>query len=151
MDNEIKEILDKKASINDVNDALNTKADAIVVNHELKKKLGSEELEEVKILIERLARDLDNRVFKSEYESNSSIIKCTIDEFDKQLLLKSNIKDVCTLLDMKANIDDVNKALSEVHKELDIKPNNEELKIWQSDQALINETLCGENCVARWI
>jgi len=151
LDSDFKEILDKKASINEVNDALNTKADAIVVNHELKKKLSLEELEEVKILIERLARDLDNRIFKSEFESNNTIIKLSLEDMNKELVLKSNIKDVCTLLDMKSNIDDVNKALSEIHKELDAKHSNEELKQWQQDQSLINETLCGESCVARWI
>lgn len=35
------------------------------------------------------------------------------------MLLKANIKDVCTLLDTKCKIDDVNKALTEIHKELD--------------------------------
>lgn len=32
---------------------------------------------------------------------------------------KSNIKDVCTLLDMKSNIEDVNKALAEVSEALE--------------------------------
>ena len=32
---------------------------------------------------------------------------------------KSNIKDVCALLDMKANTEEVNKALDEIHEEVD--------------------------------
>ena len=38
-------------------------------------------------------------------------------------MLKANIKDVCTLLDTKPNIENVNKALTQIHKELDIKSN----------------------------
>jgi hypothetical protein len=34
---------------------------------------------------------------------------------------KSNIKDVCALLDVKSDIEDVNKALSEMHTEVDTK------------------------------
>ena len=37
----------------------------------------------------------------------------------KEVALRATIKDVCTLLDMKANIADVNAALMEVNKELD--------------------------------
>ncbi len=37
----------------------------------------------------------------------------------KQLQRKSNIKDVCALLDMKANTEEVNKALDEIHEEVD--------------------------------
>jgi hypothetical protein len=33
--------------------------------------------------------------------------------------MKSNIKDVCALLDMKSNTEEVNKALDEIHEEID--------------------------------
>lgn len=32
---------------------------------------------------------------------------------------KSNIKDVCALLDTKSNIEDVNKAFQEMHEEVE--------------------------------
>lgn len=32
---------------------------------------------------------------------------------------KSNIKDVCALLDMKSNIEDVNKAFQEMHEDVE--------------------------------
>ena len=44
----------------------------------------------------------------------------------------------------------MNKALVEIHKELDIKSNQEELGNIVNDQALINESLCTENIVGRW-
>jgi len=34
---------------------------------------------------------------------------------------KSNIKDVCTLLDLKSNIDDVNKAFTESNYQVELK------------------------------
>jgi len=53
---------------------------------------------------------------------------------------------IVTLLD----IDEVNKALIDIHKELDIKANQEELAQIVNDQALINESLCTENILGRW-
>ena len=38
----------------------------------------------------------------------------------------------------------------EIHKELDIKSNHEELTNIVNDQALINESLCTENILGRW-
>lgn len=43
--------------------------------------------------------------------------------------MKPNIKDVCILFDQKANIDDVNKALEEIHSELDQKANETVLSL----------------------
>jgi len=48
------------------------------------------------------------------------------------------------------DIDDVNRALVDIHKELDTKPNNEELIAFNKEQSQINETLCTENIAARW-
>jgi len=48
------------------------------------------------------------------------------------------------------DIDDVNKALLEIHKELDAKAIREDLANIVNDQALINESLCTENIVGRW-
>lgn len=47
----------------------------------------------------------------------------------QDIILKANIKDVCTLLDTKARIEDVNKSLTEIHKELDNKPSNDDLEV----------------------
>jgi len=65
-------------------------------------------------------------------------------------MLKANIKDVCTLLDTKPNIENVNKALTQIHKELDNKSNDQDLKNIVNNQAMINESLCSENIVGRW-
>lgn len=50
----------------------------------------------------------------------------------------------------KIDIEDVNKALIGIHKELDVKSNQAELNNIVSDQAIINESLCTENIVGRW-
>ncbi len=48
------------------------------------------------------------------------------------------------------DIDDINKALTEIHKEMDIKVSQNDLGNVINDQAIINESLCSENIVGRW-
>lgn len=65
---------------------------------------------------------------------------------------KSNIKDVCALLDMKSNTEEVNKAFDEIHEEMDKNVvTKNELSEALVEQNSINEALCAENCSARWL
>ena len=67
------------------------------------------------------------------------------------MLMKANIKEICDYLGTKASVEDVNSALVEIHKELDTKANGQEINDHVTEQVLINEALCSENTVGRWI
>jgi 6-pyruvoyl-tetrahydropterin synthase len=54
-------------------------------------------------------------------------------------------------ISMNVDIDEVNKALKEIHEQLDSRVSDEELKTVIQDQATINETLCSENIIGRWL
>jgi hypothetical protein len=56
--------------------------------------------------------------------------------------LRATIKDVCTLLDQKANIEDVNSTLSLVQREVEKRAAEDDLKKALNEQALVNEALC---------
>lgn len=77
-------------------------------------------------------------------------------ELWQEIGMKANIKDVCALVDTKANIQDVNQSLEALDKK------------WQGDstyrgsvsevsnfatnnQKFINDSLCALNCVAKWV
>ena len=66
---------------------------------------------------------------------------CTIRYEIKYLINITNIID----------IDDVNKALNEVHEEVENKVANKEFRDALNEQNSINEAICAENCVARWL
>jgi hypothetical protein len=51
-----------------------------------------------------------------------------MDELHKELLLRATIKDVCTLLDQKANVEDINSTLALVQKEVEKRAGEDELK-----------------------
>ena len=69
----------------------------------------------------------------------------------EEVAVKSDMKDVCALVDVKVGIDDVNHALAEVSRELELKASAEDLQAHLKSQALINRGLVGESSLGRWI
>lgn len=69
----------------------------------------------------------------------------------EELARKSDMKDVCALVDVKVGVDDVNQALAEVSRELEGKCSVRELEAAVREQAVINSSLCAECSVGRWI
>lgn len=44
--------------------------------------------------------------------------KDQLETIGKELLMKANIKDICTLLDTKANAEDLNRGIAELNSAL---------------------------------
>ena len=75
----------------------------------------------------------------------------SISEVNKLMLEKSNIEEIHRITDSKVSNQEMHKLFDDVYKILDSKTTIEEFRAQNSDQALINDTLCAENCVGRWI
>ena len=69
----------------------------------------------------------------------------------EDLSQKSDMKDVCALVDVKVGVDDVNQALAEVSRELELKCSVSALEAAIREQGVINSSLCAECSVGRWI
>ncbi len=46
-------------------------------------------------------------------------LKLKFEKLNDEVAIKSNIKDVCALVDLKANIEDVDKSIEGILKELE--------------------------------
>jgi len=98
------------------------KADAVLVKEVLDKKANTEDLLALKIKINDLInKKLDS--FNEKFESSNNKIKQIIDNVSQEIIQKSNIKDVCKLLDLKANTSFVEKILNQTTQELTYKLN----------------------------
>ena len=102
-ENEIFGLMNKKANVSDVNSALSTKADSNLVQSLINQKLNISEYDEIRKLVERIGKDVDEKPNLRDYEKQMTILQSTIGDMSKDLLLKANIKDVCTLLDTKSS------------------------------------------------
>lgn len=72
---------------------------------------------------------MESKIDERDWWSSSEQIAKKLSGIQEDLSMKPNIKDVCILFDQKANIDDVNKALEEIHSELDQKANETVLSL----------------------
>lgn len=54
-----------------------------------------------------------------DFEAHIGMTKHAVEDLTKELLLRATIKDVCQLLDLKANVEDVNSTLTLVQKEVE--------------------------------
>jgi hypothetical protein len=122
---EILKVLDKKANVYDVTTMLNSKADAVSTNLAIQSKVPISEFEHLKINFEKLNREYTNKLDFDKFDAYFNDIKTNIEETQKELNIKANTKEILNLLRNKAEIDDVNKALTQIHDELDQKTNLE--------------------------
>lgn len=125
-----------------------SKAD--LYEHLQKSKVSYSDFEELKKIVHKLCIDQDERITQKEFAQHIKFTKGVLDVIQKDVLLKASIKDVCQLIDSKSNIEDVNTALTSIHKELDQKPTYDDLSAIVKKQAQVNDSLCEENIVARF-
>lgn len=59
------------------------------------------------------------------------------------------MKDVITIVDKKANSEELNLDLTYI-KTL-VQKNMKEFKVFKDEQDAVNEALCSENCVSRFL
>ena len=150
-DNNIQEQLDKKANLSEMTSLLNTKADLNNISVVLDSKLSHNEFDSLKNTVTKLSNDLIHKVDQTKFESFMQLTSSNVDTIQKDLIMKANIKEVMTYLKNKADIDEVNKALILIHDELDTKSSIEDFNTAMDNQNVINNVLCKENCVGKWM
>ena len=78
-------------------------------------------------------------------------MKGDVTQITKDILLKAEMRDVIKITDSKPNKDDFEESLKSIYAELQDKIEQKVLYQQLDEQALINEALCAENCLGRWI
>lgn len=141
----------KKVNIDEVQSLLASKVDFAALRGSIDAKANNSDVDSIRTLVEKLIKDVEFKSNFKDLEQHVAFTKNSLQEINKELLLKVEIKDMCTLLDTKANVDDINRTLGLVQQEVEKGISSDVLKKALDDQALINEAICSENCVGRWI
>ena len=63
--------------------------------------------------------EIVQKASNQEMDSMNAFVRNQFDGYAKELLLRVQIKDLCTLLDQKANLSDVNNTLRIVQGEVE--------------------------------
>ncbi|KAM3147350.1 hypothetical protein pb186bvf_000601 [Paramecium bursaria] len=120
------------------------------VEQQLKSKVLYQDFDELKNIIQKLCIDQDERAYQKDLQKHIQLTKYTLDLIQKDMIMKANIQDMCTLLDNKANILDVNKVLDTIQGDLSNKVSSDELTNYLKNQTQVYESLCQENIVGRF-
>ena len=147
----INQIMEQKADLLEVDKKLSFFITKEAHNILMRTKVDLHEIESLSDQIKELFELVDQKLGHNEFLNERDKINLVIESIEKDIAGKINILDAKEIFDQKWNIDDVNKALTEVHNELDIKANQEEIETHIKAQTEINQALCAENWVARWI
>ena len=97
------EMISKKANLSEFSNSLSTKADMSALQSVANQKVGIIEFEDLKKLTEKLLKEYEEKVSVKVFEKMVGSTKKSTESLSKDLQLKANIKDVCTLLDAKAS------------------------------------------------
>ena len=136
--------LDEVASQLDVRDAETSRA--------LEGKASSRELTVLSDRIEqRLSADIGQVRYDLSQATSGLATTQQVDGVMAQLVGKSAVETLGAGLEKKANIDDINRSLTEVNRELAQRPTLSELNRVIGEQSLIMESLCSEHLLGRWI
>ena len=135
---DIKFILDKKVDNDTFQKMMNTKSSSV-------------EIENMKLSLSNLNEEIKTKASIEKIDSFIESISSNIQEIKNDLVLKGNIDEIMSYLKNKANIDDVNKALVEIHNELDTKSSQEDFNHAMNNQNSINTYLAKENSIAKYI
>ena len=113
--------LDKKPNTEDITRTLNSKADVSLLNNLIQAKSNTCDLENLKNNFESSTRDIKNKIGIEYFHKYINETKLTLEEMQKDIILKANFNELYQVLKSKAEIDEVNKALKQIHSELDVK------------------------------
>ena len=149
VNNKIKEMyedickeLSNKISITDAKLLLSDKTNNSEKNED-DSNINTKYLDDIKKeLKQKLDINLFNKVV-NQFNVNFENIK-------KDIHLENNDKDINKLLNTKISNDQFNKFIIDINKKLNEKVNNIDFTSALDNQAIINDTLCNENCIGRW-
>ena len=148
-DQELLTLINKKVGINDLTAALSQKVDQNVVNAALRSLVTHSDLQQTNKLNETVANELKNKCDLRDFQEFSTRASGLLEELTHLVHEKATLKEIVQVLDQKSNHEEVARAFSEVQRELVRK--TDEIRQFQEEQSVVNESLCSENIVGRWI
>ena len=170
LDNKVNLLVMKKANddiINEVNNKIRELYNDI--NTEIENKLSKNEIEKLndnlnnnilddkismkdfKDYINNITLELKQKIDISKFNSIISAFNSNFENIHKDMNSKADVKNILDLLKNKIDNDNFNKAIKNLQKEIGTKVNTNDFSNAMDNQAIINDTLCTENNIGRWL
>eukprot|EP01028_Stygiella_incarcerata_P004443 TRINITY_DN1974_c0_g2_i1.p1 TRINITY_DN1974_c0_g2~~TRINITY_DN1974_c0_g2_i1.p1 ORF type:complete len:734 (-),score=237.83 TRINITY_DN1974_c0_g2_i1:63-2264(-) len=164
LEKELKEeekIVDQCARREDVSQQLGEKMDSSVAHESFVSKRSGHEMfktlqtlvprEEVQMSLERIDAAIQELRHGIHLRMDAEDAEKKMEALRRDLLTKADVRDMCKLLDSKADVEEVNKSFGAVAKEIEESGRADDLKKALTEQAVINDMVCSQLVLGRWV
>ena len=118
------------------------------LNNLLNDKLSINDFKEY---IENISSDLKQKLDINKFNNIISTFNSNFENIHKDMNSKADVKNVLELATNKLDIDNFNKVIKSIQKDMNSKVNSNDFSNAMDNQAIINDTLCNENNLGRWL
>ena len=119
--------------------------------HSYEEILSLKEFRNVNNNIEDIKSELNKKLDINYFNKIITQFNTNFDNIKNDIKVKADSKDIYKELKNKVNIEQINKAFNDINDKLNEKTNNIDFTTAIDNQSIINDTLCNENCIGRWI
>ena len=145
--NNLSKEIDNKMNVSDIEQLLNQKADISLLNE----KISLTDFNDIKEYLNNISYELKQKIDIDNFNNYLNTFNSNLDNMHNELLLKADISDVNNWLKNKVNTEDMNYSLNNIKNGLNAKVNTLDFNNAMNNQAMINDIICNENQVGRWL
>ena len=139
--------MNNKTNLSEIQQLLNNKADISL----LKDKISINDFNNLKEYINNMDYELKQKVDIQNFTDYLNTFNSNLDNMHNELLSKADINEMNQLLSNKVNIEEINQSLNKIKGDMNLKANKIDFNNAINNQALINDIICNENQVGRWL
>ena len=143
-----------KISKDEIDSILSNKLDNNLLNNNMvNDNLLNEKLsiKDFKDYMNNLSNELKQKLNINKFNNIISTFNSNFENIHKDMNSKADIKNILDLLKNKLDSDNFNKIINNIQKDLKAKVNTTDFSNAMDNQAIINDTLCNENNLGRWL
>ena len=121
------------------------------INKQYEDKLSIKDFQGFKNYIEEIKKELKQKIDLSIFNKIVNQFNMNFDTIKNDMNSKANSKEINKILQNTVNNEKLNKIYNDINNKLNEKTNNNDFTTAIDNQAIINDTLCNENCIGRWV
>ncbi len=145
--NNLAKEIDNKINISEIEEILNNKADISLLND----KMSVADFNDLKEYLNNISYELKLKVDAESFNDYLNTFNSNMDNMHNEILTKADVNDVNNWLKNKVNKEDMEHSLNNLNNDINLKVSKIDFNNAMNNQAIINDTICNENQVGRWL
>ena len=136
---------------NELNSKMNISDIQQILDNKLKDKISLIDYNNLKECLNDINYELKQKLDIQNFNDYLNTFNSNLDNMHNELISKADINEINNILRNKINKEDINHLLNNIQNDLNLKVNNNDFNNAMNNQALINDIICNENQVGRWL